>query len=151
MLSYELLFSVLFHSFVATGMAPQTIGEPTRSVNAGRLGPEATNQLIVLQQGAELSFFTAPVAITAGCGAGRAKDQIAMRIGQGRIGVLSKNAGAIIRSYETAYEKRATDHQDRTTHRASVSTATYFGMPIWGELHLFVQLIAFFVISQLVQ
>ena len=74
-----------------------------------------------------------------------------MKIGQSRVGGLCKNAGAIIQSYETAYEKRTTDHQDRPTHRASVPTATYLGMLSWGELHLFVQFIAFFSTGQFIQ
>jgi hypothetical protein len=98
-------------------------------MNAFGLGLEAANQLIVLDKRAEPSFFAAPVTIMAGCGARRAKDQVAMRIGRNGIGGLSEKAGAVTQSYETAYEER-TDHQDGPTHRASVPAATYFGMPI---------------------
>ena len=52
-----------FHSFVAAGMAPETIGEPTRPVNTGRFGFETANQLVVLHRRAQSAVPSLSVAI----------------------------------------------------------------------------------------
>ncbi len=68
-------------------MAAEAVGKPSRSMNAFGLRFEAPHQFIVLRLRAHLAVFPHPVAIEAGRGSRRAKDQVSMRIELDRIGL----------------------------------------------------------------
>jgi hypothetical protein len=115
---------VFFHAFIAAGMAPEAISEPTAPMNARCLGLEVTYPFIVLHRRGKPAVSPGPVTISARNGARRAKDQIAVGIGRIVIVLLSETDGAATQPYETGNDDRNSDQQDGASHQASSPDTT---------------------------